>query len=261
MTQSQSPMASPVPRVQMIALHTLTDALSLGWRDFRRAPLFGLFFSAVYVAGGFVLLYALQRVGREILIFPLAIGFPILGPFAAVGLYEVSRRLEAGEPLRWGAVLGVVLRQKDRQVPAMAVVILFLFLLWLFVAHTIFALFLGLSAMVNVSSDPLGVLLSGDGLAMLAVGSVVGAGFAAVLFSTTVVGLPLILDREIDFVSAIITSVNVVIQNPAPMAVWALAIALLLFVGMLPAFLGLFIVLPVLGHASWHIYRAALAVR
>jgi uncharacterized membrane protein len=252
------PAASPLPRVQMIALHTLTDALRFGFRDFRRAPLFGLFFSAVYVAGGFVIYYALARVGREIWLFPLAIGFPILGPFAAVGLYEVSRRLEAGEGLSWRAVLGVVVRQKDRQTPAMATVILFIFLLWLFVAHTIFALFLGLSAMVNVSSEPLGVLMSSDGVAMLAVGTVVGAGFAAVLFSITVVGLPLLLDKEIDFVTAMITSVSAVIQNPAPMAVWAAVIAGLLFLGMLPAFLGLFVVLPVLGHASWHIYRAAL---
>lgn len=253
--------ASPVPEVRMIAVHTVTDALAQGLRDYVRAPLFGLFFSAVYVAGGLVLDSILVAAGREWWLLPFAVGFPILGPFAAVGLYEVSRRLEAGEPLDWGAVLGVVLHQKDRQIPAMAVVVLFLFLVWLFVAHTIFALFLGLSAMVNVSTDPLAVLFSSDGITMLAVGSVVGAGFAGVLFAITVVGLPLLLDKEIDFVTAMITSVSAVIQNPGPMLLWGATIAVLLFVAMLPAFLGLFIVLPVLGHASWHIYRATLAPR
>lgn len=258
MTQPYSTSASPVPRVQMIAVHSVTDALRLGLRDFLRAPLFGLFFSAVYVAGGFVIWYVLARSGREIWLFPLAVGFPIIGPFAAVGLYEVSRRLDRGEPLGWGGVLGVVFRQKDRQTPAMAVVVLFIFLVWLFVAHTIFALFLGLSAMVNVSSDPMGVLLTPDGLAMLAVGTAVGAGFAAVLFSITVVALPLLLEKEVDFVTAMIVSVDAVIQNPLPMALWAGTVAALLFVGMVPGFLGLFVVLPVLGHATWHLYRSVL---
>ena len=250
--------ASPVPEVRMITAHTVTDALKRGVGDYLRAPLFGIFFSAVYVVGGLVLDTILVAAGREWWLIPFAVGFPILGPFAAVGLYEVSRRLGAGERLDWGGVLGVVLRQKDRQIPAMAVVILFLFLVWLFVAHTIFALFLGLSAMVNFSTDPLAVLLTADGVTMLAIGSVVGAGFAGVLFAITVVGLPLLLDKEIDFVTAMITSVSAVIQNPGPMLLWGATIAVLLFVGMLPAFLGLFVVLPVLGHASWHIYRATL---
>ncbi len=259
MTEQTLPAASPVPDVRMIAAHTVTDALARGLRDYLRAPLFGLFFSAVYVAGGLVLDAVLAAAGREWWLLPFAVGFPILGPFAAVGLYEVSRRLEAGAPLSWRAVLGVVLRQKDRQIPAIAVVVLFIFLVWLFVAHTIFALFLGLSAMVNVSTDPAAVLLTGDGLTMLAVGTVVGAGFAGVLFAITVVGLPLLLDKELEFFTAMITSVSAVIQNPWPMLLWGLLVAGLLFLGMLPAFLGLFVVLPVLGHATWHLYRAVLA--
>lgn len=258
MTGDMRPVASPPPRVRMIAVHTLIDALRKGLRDYLRAPVYGLFFSAVYVLGGLVIAAALAAAGRIWWIFPFAVGFPILAPFAAVGLYEVSRRIEAGEALGWGGVLGVVLRQKDRQTPAMSVVVLFVFLVWLFVAHTIFALFLGLSAMVNVSQDPAGVLLTPDGLQMLALGTVIGAGFAAVLFSVTVVSLPYLLEKEVDFVTAMLTSLEVVVHNPQVMALWAAMIAGLLFVGMLPAFLGLFVVLPVLGHASWHVYRAAL---
>ena len=113
---------------------------------------------------------------------------------------------------------------------------------------------MGLSAFTNISSSP-EILLTGNGLMMLSIGTLIGAGFAAMLFSFTVVGLPLIMDREIDIITAILTSMRAVAANPVSMAIWALVIAASLFVGMLPMFLGLFIVLPVLGHASWHMYR------
>ena len=156
--------------------------------------------------------------------------------------------------MNWPAVLGVVFAQKDRQIPSMAMVILLMFMFWVFVAHTIFALFMGLQAMTNVTSS-FAVLFEGNGPAMLAVGSMIGAGFAAVLFSITVVGLPLLLDREVDFISAIIVSFQAVLTNIGPMIIWGLVIALLLAIGMAPMFLGLFVVLPVLGHATWHMYR------
>jgi len=136
-------------------------------------------------------------------------------------------------------------------------VVLLMFMFWVFVAHTIFALFMGLSALTNVTSSP-AVLLEGNGPVMLLVGTLIGAGFAAVLFSVTVAGLPLLLDREVDFVTAMILSVRAVIENLGPMILWGLVIAALLFLAMLPMFLGLFIVLPVLGHATWHMYRKLL---
>src|SRR5690606_29627406 len=110
---------------------------------------------------------------------------------------EVSRRIEVGEPLYWREVLGVVFAQKDRQLPSMAMVILLMFMFWVFVAHTTFALFMGLSALTNITSSP-GVLLEGNGPLMLIVGSLIGAGFALALFAFTVVGLPLLLEREVD---------------------------------------------------------------
>ena len=247
-----------LPEVQAVAIADIGGSLKAGWRDFLSAPLFGLFFSAFYVAGGAMMWWVFVAAGQEWWLMPIVVGFPLLAPFAAVGLYEVSRRIEAGENLAWGAVLSVVFSQKDRQTPSMAMVILLMFMFWVFVAHTIFALFMGLSAMTNVTSS-MSLLLEGNGPVMLLVGSIIGAGFAIVLFSVTVVGLPLLLDRDVDFVTAMIVSVQAVMANVGAMLIWGLTIAVLLFLGMVPMFLGLFVVMPVLGHASWHMYRRLLA--
>lgn len=252
--QGQAKEASPLPEIQTIGRADIGAALRAGLRDFARAPAFGLFFSAFYVAGGLVIYAVYAASGQEWWLIPVVVGFPLLAPFAAIGLYEVSRRLEAGTPLVWREVLGVVFAQKDRQIPSMAMVILLMFMFWVFVAHTIFALFMGLQAMTNVTTS-LGVLLEGNGPLMLAVGSVIGAGFALALFSFTAAGLPMLLEREVDFITAIITSIQAVARNFPVMILWGLVIALALFAGMLPVFLGLFIALPVLGHASWHMYR------
>lgn len=247
----------PIPDPAIVGVGAIAHALRRGARDFLRAPLFGLFFSAFYVAGGLVLAAVAGAVGEDWWMIPFVVGFPLIAPFAAVGLYEVSRRIEAGEPLRWRSVLGVVFAQKDRQVPSMAMVILLMFMFWVFVAHTTFAMFMGLSALTNITTSP-EVLLQGRGLTMLGVGTLIGGGFAAVLFAITVVGLPLIMDREVDFISAIIASFGAVAANPLVMLLWGALIAALLFLGIAPLFLGLFVVLPILGHASWHMYRELL---
>lgn len=248
---------SAVPGVRLLTLTDLRAALAQGGRDFLRAPLYGLFFSAVYVGGGILLWWALTASGQIWWTIPVTLGFPMLGPFVAVGLYEVSRRIEAGARLDWRGVLGVVFRQKDRQIPAIAAIIVVFFLFWNFLAHMIFALFMGLQVMTNVSSS-WEVFLTPNGIAMIAVGTMVGAVFAGLLFALTVVSLPLLLERELDFVTAMLTSFACVRENPGVMLVWGITIAVLLFAGMVPMFLGLFVVLPVLGHASWHLYRRAL---
>lgn len=153
---------SPLPEIRTVGFDAIATSLRGGLRDFLRAPLFGLFFSAVYVAGGIVLWLVYSAAGEEWWLFPVFLGFPILAPFAAVGLYEVSRRLEAGQPLVWSEVLGVVFRQKDRQIPAMAAVIVVVFLFWVFVAHALFALFMGLRAFTD-SSSVLSLFLTGNG--------------------------------------------------------------------------------------------------
>jgi uncharacterized membrane protein len=245
------------PDINLLEPSDLRESLALGWQDFRRAPILGLAFSVVYVLGGWLILWAMTTKGQVWWTLPASAGFPILGPFIACGFYEISRRLEAGEPLAAGQIFGVIFRQKDRQIPAIAAVIVVYFLFWNFLSHMIFALFLGNATMTNVSSS-LAVFLSAQGLAMLAFGTAVGAAFATLLFSLTVVSLPMLLDREVDFVTAMLTSFALVRENPRVMLTWGALIATCLFLGMLPGFLGLFLVLPLFGHASWHLYRRAI---
>jgi uncharacterized membrane protein len=253
----QAQTAPPDLTIRDIPLSALAAVLRAGWQDFRRAPLYGLFFAGVYVLGGWLIVWAVSAKGQLWWTLPASAGFPILGPFIACGFYEISRRLEKGESLSNPGILTVIFRQKDRQIPSMAAVIVVFFLFWNFLAHMIFALFLGLSTMTNVTSS-FEVFLTADGLTMLAVGTAVGAVFACLLFSLTVVSLPLLLDREVDFVTAMITSFRCVTENPVTMLAWGGIIAVLLFAGMALWFLGLFLVLPVLGHATWHLYRHAL---
>lgn len=249
---------SKVPAVREMALSDIGYALRAGLRDYWRKPMMGLFFSHVYVVGGWLLYIFLFVTHQEWWAIPLTLGFPLLGPFLAVGLYEVSRRLEAGETeWRRNDIFGVIWRQRLRQLPSMAWVIIVYFLFWSFFAHMLFALFLGPSVLMNVTSS-YAYLFQPEGLTMLAVGTAFGAVFAFVLFGLTAVSLPLLLDKELDFVTAMLTSIAVVRRNPGVMLTWAAVIAGATFLGMLPGLLGLFLVLPVLGHATWHIYRRAL---
>ena len=246
------------PEVMHVELSDLRASVKAGWQDFLDAPQYGLLFACIYVIGGWLIYFAVTGAGQLWWTLPAAAGFPILGPFIACGLYDVSRRLEAGLPMDMHQTMLVIFRQKDRQIPSMAAVIVVFFLFWNFLSHMIFALFLGNAVMTNVSSS-LAVFLSPAGLTMLVVGTAVGAVFSTLLFCLTVVSLPMLLEREVDFVTAMLTSFAVVMESPVVMLGWGAFIAVALFAAMVPGFLGLLIVLPILGHASWHLYRRAVS--
>lgn len=254
---TETRLAEPgVPELGPVTFTMLGQALRLGWADLRRAPGYAAFFAGGCVLLGLVMTWITWVTGHTYWLAFAVVGFPLVGPFAAVGLYEVSYRLERGLPLERGAILGVVAHQRRRQLPSICAIIVMTFLFWFFLAHMIFALFMGLSTMTNISNS-LEVFMSLNGLGMLVTGTVVGGVFALFIFAITVMGLPILLDREVDFVTAMIASIGVVTANPAPMLAWAAVVAAMTFAALIPAFLGLFLVLPLLGHASWHLYRLA----
>lgn len=249
----------PDPVVRRITARDVAEAFISGLRDFQAAPLFGLFFGGLYTLAGLTILLCLTRFGMSYLAYPLAACFALIGPFAAVGLYEVSRRRELGIPLSWGGVLGVVLAQRNRELGWMALVTLFVTIMWLYQVRLLLALFLGFQSFASFSGFLNVLVTTPEGLMFLAVGHVVGAVLAAALFSLTVVSFPLLLDREVDFITAMITSVRAVATNPLPMLGFAVVIVALSVVAILPAFLGLVVVMPILGHATWHLYRKLVA--
>ncbi|WP_417280180.1 DUF2189 domain-containing protein [Celeribacter sp.] len=247
--------AAPLPDVARLSLSDLRAALAAGWRDYRRAPMFGGFFAAVYVLIG--LGFVIFGAGTVLWTFAFSLAFPLFAPFAAVGLYEVSRRLDRGGAMDWYKILGVVMAERDRQIPWMGAIIVIYVLFWSFLAHMIFALFMGLSVMTNVSSS-YDVFLTANGVTMIAVELAVGGVLAFILFSLTVTSLPHLLDKEVDFVTAMLFSLRVVRENLFVMLVWAGVIAVVTLLSMVPLFLGLFVTLPVFGHATWHLYRRVL---
>ncbi|MCC5982992.1 MAG: DUF2189 domain-containing protein [Rhodobacteraceae bacterium] len=257
MAMTDTTVTAPVQVAQDLTEDDLRAALQKGWDDFKAQPIFGLFFAGFYTLGGLLLYFGLIGQGQAAWFIPIAAGFPLLAPFAAVGLYEVSRRREAGEPMDWPGVLGALRGRGNEQLLLMAVTVLIVFGFWIILARGIFAMFFSLS---GIGYETLGMLFSFTGISMVFVGSVVGALVALALFTITVTSLPMLLDRDVDFVTAMITSAEVVRSNHITMLKWAGVIAVAVFAAMIPLFLGLLVVLPVLGHATWHLYRRGVPV-
>ncbi|MCB4457354.1 DUF2189 domain-containing protein [Leisingera sp. McT4-56] len=255
MTDSETTGPAGVNVAADLKWQDLRAAIAAGWADFKTMPFYGLFFALFYMLGGIALYFGMISSGQLVWFIAAAAGFPLFAPFAAIGIYEVSRRREAGLDVSWPAVLGALRGRGNGQLSAMAVTVLIVFGFWMVLARGIFAVFFAQS---GIGQESAGMLLSAQGTAMLAVGTLVGAMIALALFSVTVVSLPMLLDRDVDFVTAMIASLEVVRRNRNTMMTWAALIAAALFVSMLPVFAGLLIALPVLGHSTWHLYRRAV---
>ncbi|WP_425305385.1 DUF2189 domain-containing protein [Chthonobacter albigriseus] len=259
MTDASETTPYRMPTVRMLGTEDIRAALLAGAEDFRRAPQYGLFFGGLYAAGGILLVLAVTSLHMPWLAYPLAAGFALLGPFVAVGLYEVSRRLETGLPLGWGPVLGAAYAQSGKQLAGMAFITLFIFLIWMYQVRLLMALFLGGQSFTTLPGFITVVFTTFDGWMFLAVGHVIGAALSIFVFSLTVVWFPLLLDRDTDVVTAMITSVKTVVTSPVPMIGWAVIVVAALILSAVPIFLGLAITLPILGHTTWHLYRRAVA--
>jgi uncharacterized membrane protein len=245
--------AHGVPELSPPTDALLRRALGLGWRDFRAAPAFGILVAVLCVLTGWGMLSLTVWAGHTFWLVLGVFGFPLAAPFAAFGTYKVSRLRDAGEEPTVGRVLRVLWAERGGQLPFLSALRMVALLFWFFLGHMIFALFLGLKPMTNIMSS-VEVFRSVDGLMMLGLGSAVGAVFGLLLYAMCVIGLPLLLDCEVDYVTAMLRSISVLAAHPILMIGWAALIDVLLVLAMVPAFLGLLVVLPWLGHASWHVY-------
>jgi len=243
------------PAVRRIAFSDLKDALSKGADDFLAMPTHAIFLCAVYPIIG--LLAARLAFGYSILplLYPLVAGFALVGPVAALGLYELSRRREAGRDTSAAHALDVLQSSSIGAIVALGLLLLAIFVLWVAFANAIYVANFGYATPTSIGAFIDEVLTTRAGWTLIVVGNAVGFLFAVAVLSISVVSFPLLLDRDVGVAVALLTSIRVVLKNPAPMAAWGVIVAGLLLLGSLPAFLGLTVVVPILAHATWHLYR------
>ena len=250
--------ADAPPAVRRIGLDDLWNALARGVADFEANRTDVIFLCVIYPVIGLVLGRLASGHGLLPLLFPLASGFALVGPFAAVGLNEISRRREDSSDVRWVHAFGVLRAPSIGSIMLLGLMLIALFLLWLVVAQIIYVVTLGPMPPVSVSSFATDVFTTRAGWTMIVVGIGVGFLFALLALAVSVVSFPLLLDRNVGIGSAISTSMRAVATNPGVMALWGLIVACGLVLGSLPFFVGLVVVLPVLGHATWHLYRSVV---
>jgi len=243
------------PVIRSIGLSDLRDALRLGWEDFKAVPSHAVILCVIYPVLGIVLFRMVLGYSVLPLLFPLAAGFALLGPFAALGLYELSRRRERGEEASASDALGVLRAPSFGAMLGLGIMLLALFVTWVAAADAIYVAIFGHTPAASIPDFATRVLATPEGWTLIIVGCGVGFLFAVVALCVSVVSFPLMLDRHASAIDAIRTSLRAVIKNPFAMAAWGLIVAVLLVIGSLPVFVGLAVVLPVLGHATWHLYR------
>jgi len=257
---SQANVAAPQAgaAVLPVTIQDIRDVLAAGWRDFRVAPGYDFVLGGIYAVGGWVLILMLLKMDLPFLVYPLAAGFALIAPFVAATFYGISRNLEENQPLCWDCILGSVRQAIASDLGWMALVTVFSLIIWMDIAALLFFGFFGLrdfsatEFLQTVFTTPMGLLF-------LVIGNGLGALISLAIFSLTVISFPMLYDRNVSFVTAMITSVKVMLANKLTMVMWCATIVVLISISMALGLLGLFVVLPVLGHASWHLYRRAVA--
>jgi uncharacterized membrane protein len=245
-----------LPAIRKIGFDDLVDALKRGFDDFRAMPTTHvIFLSFIYPIVGLVL--ARITLGYDVvpLLFPIVAGFALVGPFAAVWMYELSRRREAGLDVEWRHAFDVVHSRSFGAILALGLLLMTIFVIWLAVAQAIYVGIVGYGAPVSLTHFLSEVFTTPQGWLLILIGNGVGFLFALTVLTISVVSFPLLLDHNVGPMTAIATSVKAVMENPLAMAQWGLIVAVALAIGSLPALLGLAVVMPILGHATWHLYR------
>lgn len=251
--------ATAPPTVRRITAADVGDALARGVRDFGACRTDVIMLCLLYPLAGLAISRMAFDYGMLALVFPMIAGFALIAPMFGLGLYEISRRRERGLETRWTDAFAVARSPNIGSIIVMGLLLLAIFCLWLFAANLLYTVTLGPDAPVSAQAFVRDALTTPQGLTMTLIGIGVGFLFALVVLVIGVVSLPMLLDRTVGVGTAIATSVRAVRMNPGPMAMWGFIVAASLFVGALPLLIGLAIVLPVLGHATWHLYRKVVA--
>jgi uncharacterized membrane protein len=243
-----------LPVVRKIGIADLKDALVEGIDDFRAMPTHAIFLSIIYPVGA-IIVAQLTLNDLFHLFFPLAAGFALIGPLAALGLYELSRQRELGGGASWTHAFGVLHSRSIVGIVTLGVLLVVIFFLWVAFCQALYVATFGVAPPASIPNFLHQVFTTRAGWTLIGVGNGVGFLFALFVLMISVVSFPLLLDRNVGLGVAILTSIKVILTNPVTMALWGLMIAVLLVIGSLPLFIGLAVVMPVLGHSTWHLYR------
>ena len=244
--------------VQRINVGDLGEAINRGLSDFAAYRTDVIVLCIIYPVLGLVL--ARLATGYELLplLFPLASGFALIGPIAAMGLYEMSRQRERGHSVTWATAFGILRLPSFGAILTLSLLLMAVFVLWLTAAALIYEHTLGPQFPTSIPDFIRDVFTTEQGSKLIVLGCSAGFLFAVLVFAISVVSFPLLIDRDVGLDTAVWASLRAVVANPGPMALWGLIVAFGLVIGSLPLFLGLVIVMPVLGHATWHLYRKAI---
>lgn len=244
-----------VPAVRKITVGDLWQALARGLEDFREMPSHLPFLIIIYPVMGLLLGRATYDNNLMPLVYPLITGFALIGPFAAIGLYEMSKRREQGLDTSWKHAFDVLRSPSIWAIGALAVALMAIFFAWVTTAHAIYQSIFGIDAPKPMGEFFATILGTPEGLRLIVIGNIVGLCFALVVLLLSAVSFPMLVDRDVGAAVAVATSIKAALVNPIPILVWGLVVAISLLAGALPLFVGLAVVLPVLGHATWHLYR------